>query len=71
MLFMRIMYIKEPVKRLLGLVPALMIKLGSLEVNAGINENPPVLISILPVWAFNEKAARIRQSANNCFIMIH
>jgi hypothetical protein len=48
-----------------------MIILGSFEVKAGIKENPPVLISILPVWAVSEKEAITRQTISNCFILIH
>jgi hypothetical protein len=46
--------------------------LGSLEVKAGMKEKPPVLTSMLPVWAFRVLVAKIiKQSVINCFILIH
>ena len=53
------MYIIEPVNLRFGLVLALMIILGSFEVKAGMKENPPVLTSMLPVWAFRVLVAKM------------
>jgi hypothetical protein len=61
----------EPINLLFGFVLALMIILGSFEVKAGIKEKPPVLISMLPVWALIVNAAKKKHKANNCFILIH
>jgi hypothetical protein len=66
------MYIIAPVNLLFGLVLALIMTLGSFDVNAGINEKPPVLISMLPVWACAHIADEKKNRAvRYCFILIH
>jgi hypothetical protein len=66
------MYINDNDNLLFGLVLALIMILGSFEVNAGINEKPPVLISMLPVWACALMTDENRNKAiRYCFILIH
>ena len=72
MLCTRIMYINANDSLLFGLVLALIMIFGSFDVKAGINEKPPVLISILPVWACAHIADENKNRAiRYCFILIH
>ena len=48
-----------------------MIRLGSREVKAGIKEKPPVLTSMLPVWAKERKEPpNSRRLKNTLFIYL-
>jgi hypothetical protein len=57
------MYINDNDNLLFELVLALIMIFGSFDVNAGINEKPPVLISMLPVWACAHIADENRNKA--------
>jgi hypothetical protein len=64
------MYMMCADNRFLGLVPALRIRLGSLEVKAGIKENPPELTSILPVCAGDKNGRNIRTKKSSLFFIL-